>query len=175
MATKRKPRDVIRPRPEDRSPAELVRELDAELVGELDFRDWDKPFDTFATAAKPRRQAFPPGDHIREEIEFRGWTQGDLASIMGRPLQVVNQIINGKKAITARTAYELEAALGPSAETWMNLETGYRLYQEGQADPEISARARQRARDAEKARDAEPARKARGRSGRPRSKAGQSN
>ena len=47
---------------------------------------------------------------------------------MGRPLQVIDQIINGRKAITARTARELEAALGTSAETWMNLETGYRLY-----------------------------------------------
>jgi HTH-type transcriptional regulator/antitoxin HigA len=122
MATKQKPRDD----------------------DELDFRDWNKSSDKFATAAKPRRQAFPPGDHIREEIEFRGWTQGDLASIMGRPHQVINQIINGKKAITARTAYELEAALGPSAETWMNLETGWQLYRADRPDPEIAVRAEQR-------------------------------
>jgi HTH-type transcriptional regulator/antitoxin HigA len=92
---------------------------------------------------RPNYVAFPPGDHIREEIEDRGWTQVDLARIMGRPLQVVNQLINGRKAITARTARELEAALGPSAELWMNLETSYRLYKEGQADPEIRSRARQ--------------------------------
>ncbi len=92
---------------------------------------------------RPNYQVFPPGDHIREEIEDRGWTQGDLARIMGRPVQVVNEIINGRKAITARTARELEAALGPSAELWMNLETSYRLYKEGKADPQITARARQ--------------------------------
>jgi HTH-type transcriptional regulator/antitoxin HigA len=92
---------------------------------------------------RPKYEAFPPGDHIREEIEYRGWTQGELARIMGRPVQVINEIINGKKAITARTARELEAALGPSAETWMNLETSYRLYFEGKADPEITVRARQ--------------------------------
>ena len=90
---------------------------------------------------RPMYEAFPPGDHIREEIEYRGWSQGDLARIMGRPLQVINQIINGRKAITARTARELEAALGTSAETWMNLETSYRLYVEGKADPAIAARA----------------------------------
>jgi HTH-type transcriptional regulator / antitoxin HigA len=95
---------------------------------------------------RPKYEAFPPGDHIREEIEYRGWTQGDLARIMGRPVQVVNQIINGRKAITARTARELEAALGTSAETWMNLETSYRLYKEGKADPEITIRAKQRMR-----------------------------
>jgi HTH-type transcriptional regulator / antitoxin HigA len=92
---------------------------------------------------RPKYEAFPPGDHIREEIEYRGWSQGDLARIMGRPLQVINQIINGRKAITARTARELEAALGTSAETWMNLETGYRLYIAEKAHPAITVRARQ--------------------------------
>jgi HTH-type transcriptional regulator / antitoxin HigA len=96
-----------------------------------------------ATKRKRRHEASPPGDHTREEIEYRGWTQGDLATIMGRPLQVVNEIINGKKAITARTAYELEAALGPSAETWMNLETSWQLYRAARPDPEIAVRAKQ--------------------------------
>ncbi len=96
-----------------------------------------------ATKPKTRREAFPPGDHIREEIAYRGWTQADLANIMGRPLQVVNEIINGKKAITARTAYELEAALGPSAVTWMNLETSWQLYRAVRPDPAIAVRAKQ--------------------------------
>jgi addiction module HigA family antidote len=91
----------------------------------------------------PKYEAFPPGDLIRREIEYRGWTQGDLARIMGRPLQVINQIINGSKAITARTALELEAALGPEAQFWMNLETSWRLYVEAKADPQITVRAKQ--------------------------------
>jgi HTH-type transcriptional regulator / antitoxin HigA len=98
---------------------------------------------------KPKYEAFPPGDLIREEIEFRGWSQADLAQIMGRPLPVVNQLINGRKAITARTARELEAALGPDAQFWLNMETSYRLYKEGQADPEIRVRARQREKGAQ--------------------------
>ncbi len=92
---------------------------------------------------QPVYRAFPPGDLIREEIEYRGWSQNDLARIMGRPLQAVNELINGRKAITARTARELEAALGPDAQFWLNMETSYRLYKEAQADPEISARASQ--------------------------------
>jgi addiction module HigA family antidote len=95
---------------------------------------------------RPAYQAFPPGDLIREEIEYRGWSQNDLAQIMGRPLQAVNQLINGRKAITARTARELEAALGPDAQFWLNMETSYRLYQESQADPEIRVRAKQHTR-----------------------------
>jgi HTH-type transcriptional regulator/antitoxin HigA len=93
---------------------------------------------------QPTYRAFPPGDLIREEIEYRGWSQNDLAQIMGRPLQAVNQLINGRKAITARTARQLEAALGPDAQFWLNMETSYRLYKSGQADPEIRVRAKQR-------------------------------
>ena len=33
----------------------------------------------------PSYEAFPPGDLIRRELEYRGWTQDDLAQIMGRP------------------------------------------------------------------------------------------
>jgi HTH-type transcriptional regulator/antitoxin HigA len=97
-----------------------------------------------ATNRRPVAEVFPPGDFIREELEARGWTQSDLAAILGRPFQIVNQIVNGRKAITPRTARELEAALGPSAEFWMNLETSYRLHKESDPDPEITLRARER-------------------------------
>lgn len=49
-------------------------------------------------------QVFPPGELIREEIEERGWTQADLATVLARPAKVVNEIINGKRAITPNTA-----------------------------------------------------------------------
>jgi HTH-type transcriptional regulator / antitoxin HigA len=100
------------------------------------------------TKPRPVAEAFPPGDFIREELEARGWTQSDLAAILGRPFQAVNAIINGRKAITPRTARELEAALGPSAELWMNLEISYRLHKEREADPGISVRARDHSRAA---------------------------
>ncbi len=86
---------------------------------------------------------FPPGDFIREELEARGWTQSQLARILGRPTQTVNLIINGKKEITTSTAVALGAALGTSPAFWLNLETAYRLAQAGPADPSIAARARQ--------------------------------
>ena len=61
----------------------------------------------------------------------------------GRPIQVVNAIINAKKAITPQTAREIAAAFGTSAELWMNLEVSYQLHKEGEADPEITMRARE--------------------------------
>jgi len=86
-------------------------------------------------------EVFPPGEFIREEIEARGWTQNDLAEILGRPLAAVNQIIKGKRAITPKTARELGAAFGTSAELWLNLETAWRLSLAEEADPEIRKRA----------------------------------
>ena len=86
-------------------------------------------------------EVFPPGEFIREELEARGWAQSDLAEILGRPLAAVNQIVQGKRAVTARTAKELAAAFGTSAELWLNLETSWRLSLEAEVDPEIGKRA----------------------------------
>ncbi len=72
-------------------------------------------------------EVFPPGEFIREEIEERGWTQEDLAAILGRPLRLVNEIIMGKRGITPETANGIAAAFGTSAQFWMNLESMYRL------------------------------------------------
>ena len=72
-------------------------------------------------------EAVPPGETLKDELEVRKMTQKALAQKMGRPLQVVNEIILGKKSITAPTALDLEKALGVSAVFWMNLETGYQL------------------------------------------------
>jgi HTH-type transcriptional regulator/antitoxin HigA len=83
----------------------------------------------------------PPGTHLKREMEARGWSQSDLAEILGRPIQTINQIIQGKKAITPNTASELEDATGISAETWLNLESRYRLSLEATRDAAVSERA----------------------------------
>ena len=82
------------------------------------------------TEAKSRTysdMAIPPGEILAEELEARSMTQRQLAEEMGRPAQVINEIIKGKKAITPATALQLEDALGPSAEFWMGLQTTYGL------------------------------------------------
>ena len=45
-----------------------------------------------------------PGEAIRAEMEERGWTQIDLANIMGRTIPWVNDVITGKRHINPRTA-----------------------------------------------------------------------
>lgn len=69
----------------------------------------------------------PPGEVLQEEIEALGMKQTQLAAALGRPVQVVNQIIRGKKAITQETALELERVLGIGAHVWAGLESAYRM------------------------------------------------
>lgn len=79
-----------------------------------------------AEALRPARPV-APGRILKQEIEARGWSQKDLAAILGRPEQAVSEIVNGVKQITPETALELAQALGTSPELWMNLEANYRL------------------------------------------------
>jgi HTH-type transcriptional regulator/antitoxin HigA len=86
-------------------------------------------------------KVFPPGDFLREEIEARGWTQTDLAEILGRPPRVVNEIIAGKRAITPETAKGLGEALGTGAHFWMNLESAWQLSKVRVNDSDVAKRA----------------------------------
>lgn len=69
--------------------------------------------------------AVPPGETLRETLEFLGMTQAQLADRTGRPKKTINEIISGKAAITAETALQLERVLGVPASFWSNLERNY--------------------------------------------------
>jgi len=72
--------------------------------------------------------AIPPGEFLAEEIEARNITQKELARRMNRPLNAINEIINGKKIITAETALQLEQVMTEiPARFWLNLESDYQL------------------------------------------------
>lgn len=73
-------------------------------------------------------EVFPPGEFLADELEARGWTQVEFAEIIRRPTRLVNEIIAGKRSITPETAREFSAALGTSAQYWLNLETAYQLW-----------------------------------------------
>jgi HTH-type transcriptional regulator / antitoxin HigA len=72
--------------------------------------------------------AIAPGAYLEEELESRGFSQKELARRMGRPINTINEIIRGKKAITAWTALQLEEVMPDiPARFWMNLETDFQL------------------------------------------------
>jgi len=73
---------------------------------------------------------FPPGETLKDELDARGWTQKEFAEIIGKPVQAVSEIVNGKKEITPETALLFSRAFGTSARFWLNLESSYRLWLE---------------------------------------------
>ena len=81
-----------------------------------------------------------PGDRLQRELAARGWTQRDLAEIMGRPVQTVNEIMKGGKQITAETARQLAEAFDTSPDLWLSLETAYRLSLAERPSDEIARR-----------------------------------
>jgi HTH-type transcriptional regulator / antitoxin HigA len=94
-------------------------------------------------AARIPAEVFPPGEFIREELEARGWTQGDLAQIMDRPLRLVNELVAGKKQITPETARGLAVAFGDNDPLyWMNLDSAYRLAHADPVDASVGRRAK---------------------------------
>jgi HTH-type transcriptional regulator / antitoxin HigA len=94
------------------------------------------------TADRTFAEVFPPGEFIKDELEARGWTQADLAEILGRDPVQINLIVKGKQAITPETAKQLSDAFGTGVQFWLNLESAYRAFQLSQGEPEESPVAR---------------------------------
>lgn len=85
--------------------------------------------------------AEPPGEIIKEEMEARGWTQTDLAFILGYSEQTVNKLLNGKSGVSADMAKALADAFGTSAELWAGLQKDWELRCAREPDQAIKARA----------------------------------
>jgi HTH-type transcriptional regulator/antitoxin HigA len=96
------------------------------------------------TAGRSPELAYPPGRIIRDKLEARGWTQGDLAEIMGRPERLVSELIGGKKQITAETALGLATAFADDDDAlyWMTLDCEYLLKIAKPLDKSVKRRAR---------------------------------
>ena len=72
--------------------------------------------------------AIHPGEILREEfLKPLGLTQRQLADALHIPVQRVNLLVNGKRGITADTAYRLGRYFGTSAEMWMGLQQDWDL------------------------------------------------
>ena len=68
-----------------------------------------------------------PGELIKDEIEARGISQKKISEIIGIPYTMLNEILNGKRNITAETALLFEAALDINAELLVNMQSSYSL------------------------------------------------
>ena len=69
-----------------------------------------------------------PGEVLMEDfINGFGITQNRLAVSIGVPPRRINEIVHGKRGITADTALRLAKYFGTSAEFWINLQSQYEL------------------------------------------------
>lgn len=91
--------------------------------------------------ARIAAEVFAPGEYLKDELEARGWSQIELAEVLGRPPRLISEIVSAKRAITPETAKGLAAAFGTSAQLWMNLETAYQLSKAKIEESEVTRRA----------------------------------
>lgn len=69
-----------------------------------------------------------PGEVLREEFLVPlGISQNALGRAIGVPPRRINEIVHGKRAITADTALRLAQYLGTTPEFWMGLQDDYEL------------------------------------------------
>ena len=69
-----------------------------------------------------------PGEVRREDfLEPLGITQNRLATIIGVPPRRINEIVLGKRSVTADTALRLAQVFGNSAQFWLDIRDRYEL------------------------------------------------
>lgn len=68
-----------------------------------------------------------PGELIRDELEERHLTQAKLAEQIGVSPSLLNEVVNGKRGVNTELALLLEAALGISANMFLQLQADYNM------------------------------------------------
>ena len=66
-----------------------------------------------------------PGELLKDEIEYRGVSQKQLAADMGVSYTVLNEVVNGKRSLDAKFALLCEKATGIPAYMLMRLQSDY--------------------------------------------------
>ena len=79
---------------------------------------------------KQPKNPFHQGEMLLEEFIKSGrWTHTELAKQLGWTKARLNELIKGKRGITAYSALDLARVLWTSPKLWMNLQTTYDLDQ----------------------------------------------
>ena len=79
-----------------------------------------------------------PGEVLREYLPEKLGV-GEVAARLGVTRQALSALLNGRAGVSAQMALRLEAALGTSAEMWVEMQAGYDLWQARQhAKPKVT-------------------------------------
>ncbi len=68
-----------------------------------------------------------PGEHLAEILDEISISQYRLAKAIGVPPRRINEIVHGRRSITADTALRIGRAFGMTPEYWLNLQCFYDL------------------------------------------------
>jgi antitoxin HigA-1 len=77
---------------------------------------------------KEKNRSAPPGEILLEEfLKPMGISQTRLALVIGVPPRRINEIVQGKRRISADTALRLGRYFGTSPQFWLGLQMDYDL------------------------------------------------
>lgn len=68
-----------------------------------------------------------PGEILKDEIEYRGISQKELAAATGVPYTLLNEVLNAKRPMSAEIALLVEAALDLPAEPFIKMQAKYNM------------------------------------------------
>ncbi len=83
---------------------------------------------------------FHPGKHIKDRLKDRGWTQSDLAKVLGRTSSEINYLVAGRNRMSPELAQGLAVVFGETPEYWLAVDSAYRLSQTDYVDKAIGHR-----------------------------------
>jgi HTH-type transcriptional regulator/antitoxin HigA len=86
------------------------------------------------------KKVFPVSKYIKDELHKRGWTQADLAFVMGRKPAEISSLMVGRRQLSPELAQELGVVLGNGAEYWLGVDNAYRLSQTDYVDEAVILR-----------------------------------
>lgn len=71
--------------------------------------------------------AIPVGEYIQDELKDRKMSQKELAAAMGVPASRINEVIKGKRPLSAGMALQMEKAIGIPAHILLSIQSQYEL------------------------------------------------
>lgn len=83
-----------------------------------------------------------PGEVVSEMMSERGWTQSDLAYVLGVTTATVNQIVKSKRPITPEMAKLLGTAFGVPAETFAEMQARWNIKSAPEPTADMKTRAK---------------------------------